>query len=287
MRLNLILLITAASMFSAGNEAISADLRVNVLSFNIRYGTAGDGENAWPHRRDMVFDVIRTAGPDFCGLQEALRFQIDEIRKAVPQYAEYGCGRADGKTKGEYSAILYRRDRWKLESGGTKWLSDTPDEPGSTSWGNSIPRIVTWGRFVDRQTGRAVCVFNTHFDHRSQPSRLKSAEFLVKLIAEQRRGDPVVLMGDFNAGETNPAIETLKSSDGAKLVDSFRVLHPSAEGVGTFNGFAGHTDGEKIDYVFVDLSTNVSSAEILRTHRDGRYPSDHFPVSAELVFPEK
>ncbi|MBN2473295.1 MAG: endonuclease/exonuclease/phosphatase family protein [Pirellulales bacterium] len=289
MKISALLLATAAAVFSAGDGA-AADLSVKVLSFNIRYGTAADGANAWPHRQEMVFEVIRTQQPDFCGLQEALRFQIDAIRKAVPEYAEYGCGRDDGKTQGEYSAILYREDRWKPDRGETLWLSDTPEQPGSASWGNTIPRIVTWGRFVDKQTGRALCVFNTHFDHQSQPSRVKSAEFLAKLIARQGRDTPMILTGDFNAGERNPAIEHLKRPDenaSARLVDTFRALHPEAESVGTFNGFEGRTDGEKIDYIFADPSVRVTSAEILRTHRDSRYPSDHFPVNAEVVFPDQ
>jgi endonuclease/exonuclease/phosphatase family metal-dependent hydrolase len=262
---------------------------VKALSFNIRYGTAYDGMNSWPRRRNLVFDVIRGQNPDFCGLQESLRFQIDEIREAVPEYAEHGRGREDGQTKGEYSSILYRKDRWRLDRGDTLWLSDTPQEPGSTSWGNRIPRVVTWGRFVEKKSGRAICVFNTHLDHRSQLSRVKSTKYIAKLVAQESRNAPVILMGDFNAGEDNPAIVHLKRDDNGdanvRLVDTFRVLNPKKENVGTFNAFSGRTSGEKIDYVFTDPSATIVSAEIVRMHRNSRYPSDHFPVSAEVLFP--
>ncbi|NLS94905.1 MAG: endonuclease/exonuclease/phosphatase family protein [Planctomycetaceae bacterium] len=290
MQLSTLLLLAATTVLSNGNADTAGGLQVKLLTFNIRYGTANDGDNAWPHRQEMVGNVIRDEAPDFCGLQEALRFQIDAVRQAVPEYAECGVGREDGKTKGEYSAILYRRDRWQLDRGDTVWLSDTPTEPGSASWGNTIPRIVTWGRFVEKETGRAIFVFNTHFDHRSQPSREKSAEFTAALILREAKGEPVVLMGDLNAGEQNPAILRLKQKEGENavgLVDTFRVVHPDAKDVGTFNGFEGRTDGEKIDFVFVNPSAKVVSAEILRSNRDGRYPSDHFPVNAELVFPMK
>jgi endonuclease/exonuclease/phosphatase family metal-dependent hydrolase len=285
-----IVILAAALSAPAGEGSNTRDLSVKLLSFNIRYGTANDGDNSWPHRRQFVCDVVRDQAADFCGLQESLRFQIDAIREAVSEYAEHGCGRDDGKTKGEYSSILYLKDRWKLDRGDTLWLSDTPTEPGSTSWGNTIPRIVTWGRFVDKETGRAIYVFNTHLDHRSQPSREKSAEFIARLIAREATDAPIVLMGDLNAGEQNPAITHLRGQEGngpVRLVDTFRILHPEAQNVGTFNGFTGRTDGEKIDYVFADPSAKVKSAEIVRTHRDSRYPSDHFPVSAELVFPSK
>ena len=290
MYLTTIALMAATTVLSAEAPAKTADLQVKVLTFNIRYGTADDGEDGWPHRQEMVAEVIRDEAPDFCGLQEALRFQIDAIRQAVPEFAEYGVGREDGKTKGEYSAILYRKDRWQLDRGDTVWLSDTPTEPGSATWGNTIPRIVTWGRFVEKETGRAVFMINTHFDHQSQPSREKSAASTAALIAKEVGDAPVILTGDFNAGEENPAILRLKQKEGENaigLVDSFRVVHPDEKVVGTFNGFTGQTDGAKIDYIFTWPSVKVVSSEILRIHRGSRYPSDHFPINAVLVFPAK
>ena len=284
---SLILGIAAATL--TANSVVDG-LQVDVMTFNIRYGTANDGDNAWPHRTEMVCAVIREAKPDFCGLQEALRYQIDAIHDGAPGYAEHGVGREDGRQKGEYSAILYRSDRWKLDRGGTQWLSDTPTVPGSATWGNTIPRIITWGRFIEKTTGRPVVVFNTHFDHQSQPSRLRSAMALASLIAEKADSEPVVVTGDMNAGEDNLAIVHLKQpGTNAKtaLVDTFRVLYPNAKTVGTFNAFQGRTDGAKIDYVLTNPWAKVISAEILRMNQDGRYPSDHFPVVATIVFPAK
>ncbi len=293
MSMGAIFVAAVAALLSADGTlggGVSGGLKVDVMTFNIRYGTANDKENAWPHREQLVFEVLREARPDFCGLQEALRFQIDAIRKAVPGYAEYGNGRQDGGKQGEYSAILYREDRWKLDRGNTIWLSDTPEVPGSATWGNTIPRIVTWGRFVEKPSGRAVYVFNTHFDHQSQPSRLKSAEMLSKLIAKEAGDAPVIVTGDFNAAENNPAIVHLKrpAKDAeVRLVDTFRVLYPEAKEVGTFNAFRGHTGGAKIDYVLTNPWAKVMSAEIVRTHHESRYPSDHFPVCGQIVFPAK
>lgn len=288
MRPSAILFLTLLATVLGSGDAKADEVTVKLLSFNIRYGTANDGKDAWPLRHELVYDVIRSQQPDFCGLQEALRFQIDAIRKALPEYAEFGVGRDDGKTAGEYSAILYRNDRWQLDTGETLWYSDTPTEPASADWGNTIPRIVTWARFTEKSSGAEIYVFNTHFDHISQPSRLKSAEFLSRLIAEKAGTAPVVVMGDFNAGEDNPAIVRLKNNnatEGPELSDTFRVLHPEAKGVGTFNGFRGRTDGAKIDFVFTNPAVEVESAAIVRTNDDGRYPSDHFPVAAEVVLP--
>lgn len=281
------LLLAACAPQHRSLDAESGESRARVLSFNIRYGTAPDGANAWPERKELVFDVIRRRDSDFIGLQEALRFQIDAIREAVPGYGEVGVGR-DGREAGEYSAILYKSDRWRAADSGTRWLSDTPDVPGSMTWGNEFPRIVTWGRFVDRRSGRALWVFNTHFDHVSQPSRMKSARMLASLIADREPRDPIVVTGDFNADEANPAILYLKNAQQqapVRLVDTFRVLHPDANPAVTFGGFEGRRDGPKIDYVFVEPGTPVQEAVIIRDSQDGRYPSDHYPVYAEILLP--
>lgn len=256
------------------------------MSFNIRYGTADDGDDSWPKRHELVSDVIRKAAPDVLGVQEALRFQLDELHSACPGYQEIGVGRDDGKTKGEYSSILFKKDRLRVLEHGDFWLSDEPEVVASSSWGNSIPRLCTWARFEALAGGSQFLVFNTHWDHRSQPSRVGAAQ----LILDRMHGQtselpdelPVVLMGDFNAGEDNPAFLQLLRDERTPLVDSFRVLHPDQEGVGTFNGFKGKTDGAKIDAVLVSKQWEVLSAEINRTQRDGRFPSDHFPVAARI-----
>jgi endonuclease/exonuclease/phosphatase family metal-dependent hydrolase len=254
---------------------------LTVMTFNIRYGTANDGENHWTLRRGFLFDVVREQAADVIGLQEALDGQIREIVEAVPGYAVVGVGRDDGKTAGEYAAILFRKDRFNVAASGTFWFSETPEAVASSSWGNRITRICTWARLIDRD-GSAFWVFNVHLDHQSQPSREKSAELLLRRIeARAFPGEPVVVTGDFNAGEDNAAIQTMVT--GKVFVDTFRVIHPDEKRIVTFNGFkAEPIEGAKIDYVFVQPGTEVLSAEIVRTSRDGKFPSDHFPVVARV-----
>lgn len=264
---------------------------LHVMSFNIRYGTADDGPDRWENRRQQVCQVIERNECDVIGLQEALRFQIDAIREALPVYAEIGVGRDDGKTKGEYSGILYRTDRLLVAEAGTFWLSDTPEVPGTMTWGNKITRICTWGRFIHKPSGKAFYHFNTHFDHQSQPSREKSAVLLAQRIRDRKHADPVVVTGDFNAGESNPAVRYLKGDldlDGKTpipFVDSFRLLHPEATEVGTFHSFKGDRSRDKIDYIFIQPGAEVLDAAILHDNVDGRYPSDHYPITARLLLP--
>ena len=262
---------------------------LTVMSFNIRYGTANDGDNHWNLRREFLFDVMRETDADLAGLQEALDAQLGELLQVLPQYGLVGVGRDDGRTRGEYAAILYRRDRFRVSDAGTFWFSDTPEVVASRSWGNRITRICTWARFVDRD-GQAFWHYNVHLDHESQPSRERSATLLAERIAARRApAEPVIVTGDFNVGEANPALTRLTAPQPgapALFVDTFRVRHPDEPRAGTFNGFKfGQTGGDKIDYVLVLPGTDVLDAAIIRTSRNDRYPSDHFPVTARIVLP--
>lgn len=290
-----VLAVTLAGCQQGGiGQGASGTQEVRAMSFNIRYGTANDGPNHWSKRREMVFQVFRDHRPDVVGLQEAMRFQLDEIRQAVPEYGEISAGRDDGKSGGEASAILYCSARFEAREQGTFWLSDTPEVPGSRSWGNNITRICTWARLRDRQSGVCFYMFNTHLDHQSQPARELGAELIAQRMGRRAHPDPLILTGDFNAGEGNPVVRYLKgqipavpAKQGAcavvpALVDTFRVLHPDAKVVGTFNRFAGNRNGEKIDYVLASPEWTVAEAAIVYDNTDGRYPSDHFPVKAVL-----
>lgn len=291
--------ILAASADSQPASRPSGDgSAILVMSFNIRYGEAKDGENRWEKRRDLLCDVIREHKPDLIGLQEAIRYQLDYIRKAVPGYDELGAGRNDGQKSGEYSAILYRADRFSLDEHGNFWFSDTPEVPGSKHWGNRITRLCSWGRFVDKKTGQAFYMFNNHLDHESQNARERGVELLAERIQKRSHAEPMIVTGDFNAGETNRAIRYMKgeiprasTGDGPvtaspKLLDTFRVIHPEEKVVGTSGGFKGGRKGEKIDYILVPAGVEVLDAKILYDNRDGRYPSDHFPITATIRLPK-
>jgi endonuclease/exonuclease/phosphatase family metal-dependent hydrolase len=260
---------------------------VSVMSFNIRYGNANDGENRWALRREALFALMRSENADVIGLQEALHSQILEILAAVPGYAVAGVGRDDGKTRGEFSAILFRTSRFTVSDAGTFWFSDTPEVVASRSWGNTITRICSWARLLDRD-GRAFWLYNVHLDHQSQPSRERSTALLMQRITTRAgQNEPVVVTGDLNVGESNPALVPLVGTPASpgQFVDTFRVVHPDAADVGTFTGFdATRTSGDKIDYVFAQRGTEVLSAAIVRTSAGGRTPSDHFPVTARLRF---
>lgn len=271
-------IVFALLLSSMGIASQAAPEPLSIMTFNIRYGTANDGENRWEARRSQLFALLKAQDPDVIGLQEALHFQIDEILAAVPGYRMVGVGRTDGGQGGEYAAILYRASRLTVRRTSTFWLSDTPDVVKSNTWGAALERICTWAIFDDNR-GTPFYVFNLHLDHVSQPAREKSVGLLLDRVAARTPSLPVVVTGDFNAGEANPVTRSMLRV----FRDSFRERYPEATDVGTGNQFkVGTTGGDKIDYVFVEPATEVLSAEIVRTAVDGRYPSDHFPVVARI-----
>ena len=281
-----VITLLCALLFSSGcikqeSARSSFETDLKVMTFNIRYGSADDGENSWPARKSLVFEVIRKNNPDLLGLQEALNFQINEILDELPGYSYIGVGRDNGKSKGEHTAILYVKDRFIVDTTETFWFSETPYVTGSITWEGSLPRICTWGLLYDKFCNTPLYVYNVHLDHQSQVSREKSAERIIQKIESGQKNVPIVLTGDFNCGENNPAIQKILSYG---LIDSYRNLNAKNDFEGTFNGFMGDKTGDKIDYIFVNDNFKINESRIDYTKSNGKYPSDHFPVTAILNY---
>lgn len=268
-------------------ERTPGDIRV--MSFNIRYGTAKDGENHWDRRKEFLVETIREFDPDLLGTQETLGFQKDYLAEHLPGYEALGVGREDGGQKGEMTALFYRRDRFRALDSGHFWLSETPDVIGSKSWDSSLPRMVTWVKLRDarRPDAPPLLLLNTHFDHIGQQARLESAKLIRSQVGKLAAGSgSIIVTGDFNAGEGSDPYRALFETrpDAPPLIDSYRAAHPERQpNEGTFSGFkATGTAGERIDWIAVSPDWQVLSATINHTARDGRTPSDHFPVAAVL-----
>jgi len=262
---------------------------VRVMTFNIRYGTANDGENHWDRRKEFLVETIRASAPDLLGTQETLGFQRDYLAQQLPDYACLGVGRNDGREDGEMMALYFLRDRFELLASGHFWLSETPDQVGSKSWDTSLPRMATWVKLRDRRTAGAPAILylNTHFDHRGLQARLESARLIRRQASTLGQGCRVVVTGDFNAGDDSDPYRALfgqVADQASPLVDAFRVAHPEpGPNEGTFSGFdASAVTGARIDWIGVSRDWQVIRAEIDRTSRAGRTPSDHWPVTAVL-----
>ncbi len=253
----------------------------NVATYNIRYNNKNDGINAWPNRKENVKALIRYHEFDIFGVQEAL---IDQIRDLadLKEYSYYGKGRDDGREKGEHSAIFYRKDRFKLLRSGDFWLRENPDKPGLGWDATCCNRICSWGKFRDLKTRKEFFFFSVHFDHQGVEARKESGKLMVKKIAEIAGDTPAICVGDFNSVPDTEQITTMKTL----LKDSHDASEQLPYGPeGTFNNFKFDAPlRERIDYIFVSQKIKVKKYGVITDSRDLRYPSDHQPVAAKVVF---
>ncbi len=260
---------------------------LRVMTFNIRYGTANDGENSWPQRRELLCQTIRAYDPDILTLQEALPLQIDFLLKALPAYQHVGRSREKDNADGEQCAMLLRRARFEIRQSDTFWLSETPQVVGSQSWDASLPRIATWVEVSDRwAAGRLLRCYNVHLDHIGKQSRLESAR-LVRACVDESNEMAVIVAGDFNAADDSEVHAALIESqhNDARLTNALRSACPTrGRNENTYHGFGGPQPGKPIDWILFNGRLKCVTASINRAAREDRYPSDHFPVQAELRY---
>lgn len=271
----------------AGAPIATGDLRV--MSFNVRVRTVLDilGNN-WALRRGLLVETIRDFNPDLLGVQECLAVQGDYLRKELPGYGFIGAGRDDGRRDGEMCGVFYKTEKFQKLDAGHFWLSDSPKEPGSRSWGSAFPRMATWVKLRPRHGGDDFYFFNTHLDSVSGNARKEQSKLLRRKIDQIAGHAPVLLTGDFNTDEGTTPYHVLTGGTGrtgrvgGRLVDTFLVAGPMRGGEGTRHGYRGSRSGDRIDWILASRQFQPISAAIDHSRRGGRYPSDHFPVTAVL-----
>ena len=253
-------------------------LELTALTINLRREHETDGENNWPYRKEAVARLIRENAPQLFGTQEGRRPQILSLSERLEDYAL-----ADGHRYWDpnrfYPTIFYRPDVFELRDSGDQWLSETPENHASKSWGSAFPRLATWARMTHRHTGRQFIFADTHLDHISAEARAGQAGALLGLL-EEINGDglPVVLVGDFNDTPDSPPYQMLTEH----YIDAWRRLHPNGEEANTWHGFSGVGQRGRLDWVLISPEVEAVGMEILKTSYDGVFPSDHFPVLTSL-----
>lgn len=273
-----LLLSFAALPVSAANTPAAEPLRV--VSFNVRLPTDSDGANRWDARKDLFVDTVRRLHPDVMGTQELWKIQGDYIVEKLPEYSWFGQGRRGGDGD-EHMGVFYRKDRLKVIESGDFWLSDTPEVVGSISWNNLYPRMVTWALFEQLSDGRRFYFFNTHLPYRDQDdvARERGAKLISERIAALSEDTPVVLTGDFNTVPESAAHQVI-TRHLQDVWDSGATRSGPAE---TFHAFTGKAD-RRIDWI-LQRGWQVQHTSTDTQSRDGRYPSDHFPVVTVLRWP--
>lgn len=272
----------ATAGFAAADPALPA-LTLRVMTYNVQV----DGKQppySWALRRPLMKELLQRETPDIIGTQEGPYDQLKDLSADLPAYDWIGLGR-DGGSRGEFMAIFYRRDRFEPVAFDHFWLSDTPEVMGSITWGHIHKRMVTWVRFRDRTTGRVFEVWNTHFDHKVEVARQKSAALIRQRLAATDPAMPILLLGDFNCPAGNSSAYQ-ELTEGAGLTDTWTAAaRRTNEGLNTFNGHKPPLrEGERIDWILARRPTEVTEAAIVDFTTPTLTPSDHFPVTATVRF---
>ena len=258
--------------------------KMDVMSFNIRYDNPEDGKQNWHHRKENVVRMIHFYDLDIIGLQEVLANQQNYLKESLSEYRSVGIGREDGKEKGEFASIFYKKDRFKVLKSGTFWLSETPDKI-SKGWDADLERIATWAVFRDKNTREEFIFMNTHFDHIGNIARVESAKLLKEKATALAGNLPLILTGDFNLVPESKGIKTLIKPDGKNT-----LINASSAATFTYGpdwttcGFDDRPFEERkvIDYIFLKGINKVTKYAVFAEMLEDVFLSDHCPVFAQI-----
>jgi len=254
---------------------------LNIATYNLRYDNKGDSLNPWPQRLPMQANLIKFHDFDIFGTQEGLYHQLQDLKKALPDYDYLGIGRDDGKQAGEFSAIFYKTAQFKVLDKGNFWLAPVTDKPNK-GWDAALPRICSWAKFQEKKSGNTFYFFNVHFDHRGKQAQAESAKLLLQKIKTIAGSTPSILTGDFNINQREAPYDILNNS--ALLKDAYELTPLKYAGLGTFNSFDIKTNSDsRIDHIFLTSQFKVKRYGILTDSYKGKVPSDHFPVLIEVT----
>lgn len=271
----------------------SKSVRFRAMSFNIRFDFENDGSNRWHHRVPTVAKVIRESGAAVIGLQEDKGEQIEDLKPLLPGYELLGRGRNDNGS-GERCTIVVKTDDVRVRESGDFWLSDTPDVVGSNTWGDRYPRKVTWALLEVKRSKTMVLALNAHLperdDGRDPANRVKGMRLMHDWIerrvpARERDKVAVLIFGDFNSTPDEEPRRALIGGEGDALPlrDTFDEARSNDRSPGTINhDFSGAQTNARIDWILVGGPIRTQAYVKFDERVDGRYPSDHYPVMADL-----
>lgn len=271
----------AVSCGQVKQQQAASPAKFNIMSFNIRYDNPEDSLDNWQYRKDRAAKVIRFYDADILGSQEVLHNQLEDLKQRLPEYDVIGVGREDGKEKGEYSALWYKKDRFTVLDSGYFWLSETPEVAGSKGWDGACERIASWAKLKDNASGKEIFALNTHLDYVGVAARREGVSLILDKVAELSNGLPVVVTGDFNAEPESDVIKHVTDTSNPKhLIDS-RSVAPLVYGP----SWSWHDFGKLpydrrplIDYVFVNNGVEVLKYGVLAETENEAFVSDHAPV---------
>jgi endonuclease/exonuclease/phosphatase family metal-dependent hydrolase len=257
---------------------------MQIMTFNLRFDNERDGKNAWSYRRDLLIEVIAQSSPAVLGTQEGMQRQLAYLQEHLPHYRMQAHGRVWDDTC-QYPTLFYRQEQFRLLEAGEFWLSKTPSVHRSKDWDSAFPRMMNFGLMEDLVNRVSFWIAVAHLDHVGHEARLEQAKILAEWFGE--RPGPRILMGDFN-DVPDSAVHGVLTSPEMGLRDAWQVLlRGEDEASMTHHDFHGVPQQCRMDWILVSQEFQVLDAVVVRAHREGQYPSDHFPYAVELDWGKK
>jgi endonuclease/exonuclease/phosphatase family metal-dependent hydrolase len=285
--------VAATPLITNANIPVADPSSHKILTCNIRVDLPEDEQAGfgWKGRKDICVAVIKKQQPDIICMQEVLRSQNEDLKKAFKDYFSFGFEgpEMDAFKEGYHgiakNPIFFSLKRYELLAAGGYWLSETPLIAGSLSWDSARARNANWVRLKDKRSGKDFRVVNLHLDHKSQPAKEGQTKVVLEESAQYAPDYPQVLTGDFNASAANPVYELVKAGE---WKDTYTMIHGEAEPGYTVHEFQGEQytkkdKGKKIDFIFLRGNIKPVAAAIIRDSVKDRYPSDHYFVSSEVI----
>ncbi len=274
---------TAIPQEKGTHRIMSCNIRITGLDAD--EGTPGQ----WENRREVCRDMILEQNPDIVCMQEVIYDSYNYMKEQLKDYFGFGFSgpEMDPYTEGYHfigkNVIFFKKSRYEMTGSGVYWLSETPLEGGSCSWGTTRARHCNWVRLKDKKTGEEFRVLDVHLDHKTEVARQEQAKLVVWESSQYAEDFPQIICGDFNSGLSGVAVGTLHN---AGWKDAYEWLEQPERN--SYHGFKG--DGYKkntkkrIDFIFLHGDVKPVLATMLTENRGGVYPSDHFFMLSDVKF---
>lgn len=257
-------------------------IALKIMTFNLRCDFPLDFKNRWNNRKHIVYDILNKYECQIIGIQESTEIMYEDIKSNISDYNIVGMPRSR-KFFSERNDILIW-DQYEICESKTFWLSDTPDVIGSSKWFSVFPRICTTA-VVKTEGEIKIRVCNCHLDCFTSKAREYELRRLIEIIdIEQEKEElPLIIMGDFNSKPDSRLIQNLSNGVyGKKKITAVQDFDKELYMNSTMSMFKGNKRGVHIDYIFVSEEFKVNNVEIIRHNENGRYPSDHYPLMADI-----
>jgi endonuclease/exonuclease/phosphatase family metal-dependent hydrolase len=256
---------------------------MRVMTCNIRTSYSKDGQNNWDNRKSLCLDIICSNEPDIVCFQEMSGDQRSFFESQLHGFSAVGTPDMPGGID-PVNTLFFKNSMFDLSSVGGYWLSKTPHIPGTKSWKSRCVRLVTWIRLERKASHQQLRLSNTHLDHISQKARVNQARMIVADSNVYPDDFPHIVTGDFNCDYLNPAMTVFRKGG---FLDTYNTVHGTMNPGTTYHDFRGDGfDAEigKMDWILAKGDIRAVDACIVRDQREGKYPSDHYFVTADLSF---